>query len=320
MSRLVAVAMLFALGIAAPLLAPHDPDEIVDMMVARDLRPGSEIQIIARRDGTRFGARSVTFGEHDVTCVRGDRVERIDRSELAPGEPERRRFLLGTDGFGRDLLSRILYGTRLSMGVTLLAVSLGLMIGVVAGAFTGYVGGAVDAGFLRVLDALHAIPRIFLFLLCAALFGPSAFLVGIVLGVTGWIGIARITRSHVLSLRESAFCAAARALGAHRPRVILRHLLPNCAAPIAVATVLMAADTILTESSLSFIGLGAQPPAASLGSLIAAGRGGLLQTWWVILFPGLAIVLSVLFLHALARPFRAPAPFQPEAPARREQS
>lgn len=310
MRRLAAAALLAAAGILAPLVAPHDPDEIVDVMAARDLRPGSEIHVIARRDGTRFAARSVEVTDDALVYERGDRRETIDRRDLAPGEPERRRFLLGTDGYGRDLLSRILYGARLSIGVTILAVSLGLLIGVAAGAFTGYVGGAMDAGLMRLVDALHAIPRIFLFLLVAALFGPSALLVGIVLGVTGWIGIARITRSHVLSLRESGFTAAARALGASRKRIILNHLLPNCAAPIAVAMVLLAADTILTESSLSFIGLGVQPPAASWGSLIAAGRDSVLSAWWVVLFPGLAIVLSVLLLHLLARPFRAPLPFQ----------
>ena len=311
MRRFAVAALLAAAGILAPLVAPHDPDEIVDVMAARDLRPGSEIHVIARRDGTRFAARSVEMTDDALICERGDRRETIERRELAPGEPERRRFLLGTDAYGRDLLSRILYGARLSIGVTVLAVSLGLLIGVAAGAFTGYVGGAMDAGLMRLVDALHAIPRIFLFLLCAALFGPSAFLVGIVLGVTGWIGIARITRSHILSLRETGFTAAARALGANRRRVVLRHLLPNCAAPIAVATVLLAADTILTESSLSFIGLGVQPPAASWGSLIAAGRGSVLTAWWVVLFPGLAIVISVLLLHLVARPFTAPIPFLP---------
>lgn len=311
MTRLALAAILAALGVAAPLLAPHDPDEIVDMMVARDLGPGSEIHVLALRDGTRFAARAIAVEGDAVTYERGGQSARVPLVELAPGSPELRRFALGTDGYGRDLLSRILHGARLSIGVTLLAVALGLLIGVGAGAFAGYLGGAADATVMRLVDALHAIPRIFLFLLCVALFGPSSLLVGVVLGITGWVGIARIARGHVLSLRETGYCAAARALGARRRRIVLRHLLPNCAAPVGVATVLLAADTILTESSLSFIGLGAQPPAASWGSLIAGGRDSLLQSWWVSLFPGLAIVGSVLCLHALVRPFRADTPWTP---------
>ena len=306
MKRLLMGVMLGVIGIAAPLMAPHDPDEIVDVMTARDLPPGSEIRVLSRRDGTRFAARSILIEGDTLVYERAGRRESIALADLVDPEPERRLFLLGTDGFGRDLLSRILHGSRLSIGVTILAVSLGVLIGVGAGSIAGLIGGSLDAGLMRLVDALHAIPRIFLFLLCAALFGPSAILVGMVLGLTGWIGIARLTRGHILSLRESDYAAAARSLGANRRRVILTHLLPNCAAPIAVATVLLAADTILTESSLSFIGLGAQPPAASWGSLIASGRSDLLGGWWVVLFPGLAILLSVLSLRALVRPQRHP--------------
>lgn len=300
MKPLLAAMALAAMGILAPLLAPFDPDEIVDVMAARHLGPGSEIQVVTRRDGSRFAASSVEMAATTMRYVRGGRAEVISIDDLASTPPERRRFLLGTDAFGRDLFSRILHGARLSIGVTLLSVLLGMTLGVGAGLVSGYAGGAADAVLMRVADMLHAVPRLFMFLLCAALFGPSALLVVVVLGATGWIGIARITRGHILTLRQSAFTAAAGALGCTPLRIMLRHLLPNCAAPIALATVLLAADTVVSESSLSFIGLGVQPPAASWGSLLAAGRTDFIEAWWVVLFPGLSILLLVFLLHAAA--------------------
>jgi len=300
-NRILAAALMLAvIALAAPAFAPHDPDEIIDVLGARHLRPGARVLVITRSDGSRIAASHVDTAGDTLTFVRADRPGRIPLQELGEA-PSPRRFVLGTDAFGRDLLSRILHGARMSIGVTLVAVGLGLVLGVGIGALAGYFGGVTDAGFMRLIDVLHAVPRIFLFLLCAALFGPSALLVGIVLGTTGWIGIARITRGHVLSLRDTGFAAAARAIGGSQRRVILRHVLPNCAAPIAVAAVLLAADTILAESALSFIGVGVQPPAASWGTLIAAGRDGLHDAWWVMVFPGLSIALTVMGLYAMAR-------------------
>jgi len=285
--RLAAAAILCGGVLAAPLLAPHDPDEIVEVRGGRHLRPGSEVRIVSRPDGTRFiapPAGPLPAGTPDGAIV------------------ETRRYLLGTDAFGRDLLSRMMYGARFSMGVTVLAVAIGMLLGVAAGSAAGYLGGPADLGLVWIVDILHSVPRVFLFLLCAALFAPSAALVAIVLGLTGWTGIARLTRGHVLSLRESGFTAAARALGATRSRILMRHVLPACAAPVAVAATLLAADTMLAESSLSFLGVGIQPPHPSLGGLIADGRTGLADAWWVIVFPGLAVLFFVLLLHALARP------------------
>ncbi|MGH9868485.1 MAG: ABC transporter permease [Candidatus Polarisedimenticolia bacterium] len=302
MRTLLAAAALLLLGALAPTIAPYDPDEIVDVMGARDLAPGSRVSIFTRDDGTRFAASAFEQTHETLLYVRGGRREEIPLSRVLPDRTTTRRFVLGSDGFGRDLLSRILHGARLSTGIGGLAVLVGLGIGLAAGGAGGYLGGMADAGLMRLVDAMHAVPRLFLFLLCAALFGPSALLVGLVLGATGWPGIARITRAQVLSLRESGFAAAARAMGASRSRILLRHILPHCAGPVGVAAVLLAADTILAESSLSFIGLGVQPPAASWGSLIAAAREGVATAWWVAVFPGLCIVITVLILHAMVRP------------------
>jgi ABC-type dipeptide/oligopeptide/nickel transport system permease subunit len=299
---LAAALVVCAVGVAAPWLAPYDPDEIVDVLGTRDLPPGSVVTVFTRDDGSRLAASSAGSAGGSLIVTRGGRREEIPLERLASREGETRRFLLGTDSLGRDLLSRLLHASRLSIGVGTLAVLLGLAIGVTAGGAGGFLGGIVDAALMRLVDALHAVPRLFLFLLCAALFDPSALLVAVVLGASGWPGIARITRAHVLSLRESGFTASARALGAGRGRILVRHILPHCAAPVAIATVLLAADTILAESSLSFIGLGVQPPAASLGCLIASARAGVAATWWAVVFPGLVLVALVLLLHATARP------------------
>ena len=166
--------------------------------------------------------------------------------------------------------------------------------------------GGADASLMRLVDILHAIPRFFLFVICAALFGPSALLLVIVLGATGWTGIARLTRGQALSIRHRSFVEAARALGGNARSIVIRHLLPQCAAPVMVAAALMAADTILAEASLSFLGIGIQPPAASWGNIIAGGRDSLLTAWWITAFPGLAIMATVLLLHAAGRGLIAP--------------
>ncbi len=296
---LAAAALLGAVGVIAPMLAPHDPDEIIDVMVARYLPPGSAIDVIIRRDGTRLGATALRREEGALVFERGGATGSIPLAELAPEGTARRRFLLGADAFGRDLLSRVLHGARLSIGVTLMAVGLGLILGVGAGALAGLAGGLVDAGLMRLVDVMHAVPRLFLFLLCAAVFRPSEILVGIVLGLTGWIGIARIVRGQVLVLRETTFVLAARALGLGQASLLWRHVLPHCSAPIGVAAVLLAADTVIAEGALSFLGVGVQPPAASWGSLIAAGRQSPPEAWWITLFPGVAILAMVLALHML---------------------
>lgn len=302
---LAALAGAAALAVAAPLLAPHDPDEIVDVAAARLLPPGASLALFTRLDGSRIGVTAWQRTENRILYERAGRAGSIAVEELRQPEPRYRRFLLGTDGFGRDLLSRILHGARVSLGIALLAVAIGVGLGALAGAASGYVGGIADAGVMRLVDVLHSVPRFFLFLIFAAAFGPSFLLLALVLGGTGWTGIARITRGQVLSLKGRGFVEAARALGGGTGTIVLRHLLPQCAGPIAVTATLMGADTILAETSLSFIGLGVQPPASSWGNIIAAGREVLLPAWWLSAFPGLAIVASVLLLHRAGRSLAA---------------
>ena len=208
-----------------------------------------------------------------------------------PPSPE---HWLGTDQFGRDVLSRIIHGARISLTIGFVAVALAVVLGSLLGAVAGYLGGMVDAGIMRFTDMVMAFPRLVLLILLIALFEPSLTLIILVLGLTQWPGTARLVRGEVLSLREQEYVEAARALGFGRARIILRHLLPNVMAPVIVAATLGIGNTIVLEAGLSFLGMGVQPPTPSWGTLVADGRQNLIGAWWVATFPGLAIVMTVL--------------------------
>jgi peptide/nickel transport system permease protein len=202
--------------------------------------------------------------------------------------------LLGTDNLARDVLSRLLYGARISLSIGLVAVGISVSLGTVLGAVAGYVGGVVDGVIMRLVDMVLAFPRLVLLIAIVALFQPSLFVIVAVLALTLWPSTARLVRGEVLSLREREFVVAAEALGYSRRRILLKHLVPNALGPVIVAATLGIGDTIVLEAGLSFLGLGIQAPTASWGSMVDAGRVDLLGAWWVSTFPGLAIVLTVL--------------------------
>jgi ABC-type dipeptide/oligopeptide/nickel transport system permease subunit len=204
------------------------------------------------------------------------------------------RFLLGTDTQGRDVLSRVLYGARLSLAVGVISQSVAVTIGILLGLLAGYYGRWVDALVMRLADITLAFPTLLLLIAVAAAVKPSLPVVFVVIGVVGWAGMARLVRSQVLVLRRSEFVLAAQALGARDRRVLLRHLLPNVRTQVIIAATLGIAGAIMAEAALSFVGLGAQPPTPSWGSMVADGRDLLRVAPWVSFAPGLAIGIAVL--------------------------
>ena len=222
------------------------------------------------------------------------------RGDLAASlQPPSHAFLLGSDAQGRDLLSRVLYGARLSLAVGLISQTIALALGVTLGLVAGYYGRWTDGMIMRAADVTLAFPSLLLLIAIAAAVKPSLPAVFVVIGIVGWAGMARLVRGQVLLARGLEYVQAARALGASDVRIIGRHLLPNVIAPVIVAATLGIGGAIMAEAALSFIGLGAQPPTPSWGAMVAEGRDLLRVAPWVSIVPGVAIGLAVLGLNLL---------------------
>lgn len=210
----------------------------------------------------------------------------------------------GTDDLGRDVLTRIIYGARISLKVGFVAVGIAVAIGTVIGLVSGYYSGHLDSILMRVVDIMLCFPTFFLILAVIAFLEQSIWYIMIIIGLTGWMGVARLVRAEVLSLRERDYVMAVRALGANDARIIFRHILPNALSPVLVSATLGVAGAILTESALSFLGIGVPPPTPSWGNILTAGKEYIEFAWWLTLYPGLAITVTVLAYYLVGEGIR----------------
>lgn len=246
--------------------------------------------------------------EDEIRYRQGNKWRSISTSELAGGDEDtwigRRLLILGSDQFGRDVLARLMFGSRISLFIGFFAVFIAITLGSVVGVVSGYFGGPVDAVLMRFVDTLLSFPVLFVLLLAIALFGNSVILIILFLGLTSWMPVARLTRGEVLSLRERGFVQAARVLGFSSAHILVREILPNALAPVIVAATLQLGGLILVEAGLSFLGLGVQPPTASWGNMIGEGANALGSAWWLVTVPGLAIVVTVVSVNYVGEAFR----------------
>ncbi len=250
---LIVVAILFAVALLAPFLAPYPPDD-------------------------------------------------IDTANILI--PPSRAHLFGTDILGRDVLSRMIYGARVSLSVGFVAVGISTLIGTILGALAGYYRGIADRIIMRFVDVMLCFPTFFLILAVIAFIGPSIWNIMVVIGVTSWMGVTRLVRAEFLSIRERDFVQASISQGAGDMRIIFLHILPNAMAPVLVAATLGVAAAVLVESALSFLGIGVQPPDPSWGNILTEGKDNIERAWWLSFYPGLAIFITVLGYNLLGEGIR----------------
>jgi len=222
----------------------------------------------------------------------------IDQGNLLT--PPSSNHWLGTDSLGRDLASRIIYGARISLSIGLIAVGIATIIGLILGSLAGFYGGILDTLMMRFVDIMLCFPTFYVILAVVAILGPSIFNIMIIIGLTSWMGVARLIHGEILSLKAREFIQAERAIGASDWRIIYRHLIPNAIGPVIVNATLSIGGAIMLESGLSFLGLGVQPPIPSWGNILIESKSTLGVAWWITVFPGLAILITILGFNFIA--------------------
>ncbi len=334
---LLTIAVLYTIVLLCPFIAPFQPNAFQDGIVTKFRPPLSSVTVLHLKEprvkGMEMSAVHVNPEHADVIrrliminqelteegfnvqravdafhieganvlATVGDEPVTIPIAALVDSDPAyfagTRRYVLGTDSYGRDILSRIIYGSRVSLSLGFIAVMLSVTLGTFVGLMAGYFGRMTDHLLMRVVDMLLAFPALFLILIIIAAFEsiavPRILLIVVVLGLTSWMGISRLVRGEVLSLKEREYVLAARSLGFSHWRIIFRHILPNTLTPIIVNATLRIGGIILVEAALSYLNIGVQPPTASWGNIIFEGKDVLTHAWWISTLPGLAIVLVV---------------------------
>jgi len=284
-----ALAVGCAIGpLVLPTLPPPDP-------VRAALQPPlTRVTAVTLTDGSTFASPHVSAEGDSIVVGTGSRQRVLPRDRVAATEDY--RLWLGSDRFGRDVLRRLLIGGRVSLAISGFSVLVALILGTSVGIGAASAGGIVDAVLMRTVDALLAFPVLFLMILAATLFRPDPVLLVILLGGTSWMGLARLVRGQVLSLRTRPFILAARASGSRRLRIALIHYLPNLVGPLAQDTALRMGDLVIAEATLSYLGLGVPPSIPTWGSMVAEGHRVMLDGWWLAVLPGVAIASLVIFL------------------------
>ena len=297
------LSLLLLIGLAAPWLAPYDPTEQIDAVAGRHLAPFTIMPAVELEHGVWKLADRVERTADGLRFERLGQVYYYTEHEVenltADGVADRRVFVLGSDKFSRDVLSRLIHGARASLMIGILSVALAMLIGVAIGALAALGGRFLDGLLMRLVDGIQTIPWIFLMITLTAMFPPDTKALILLLGMTVWPGISRLTRAELLSLKQRDFVHAARGLGLGEVRILLRHMLPNALTPLLVAATLRVGNMILLEASLSYLGFGVQPPQASWGNMISDGQDYLLSAWWVSTFPAIALIIAAVSIHLL---------------------
>ncbi len=342
-AAMVIVILLYTIAFLCPFLAPFHPNAFQDGLVTKFKPPFSSVTVLHLRSdrfrtlgieslrleteypsvvrdlvavnreladegfGREWAVNAFRVEGADVKATVKDSLVSIPVAQMASADPEEfastRTYLMGTDGYGRDILSRILYGSRVSLSLGFIAVLLSVSLGTFIGLLAGYFGRYADSILMRIVDVLLAFPALFLILIIISAFEsiavPRVILIVLVLGLTSWMGISRLVRGEVLSVKEREFVLAARTLGLGHARILSRHILPNILTPIIVNATLRIGGIILVEAALSFLNIGVQPPTASWGNIIFEGKDFLSHAWWISTLPGFAIVLVVVCFNLI---------------------